>query len=469
MYFLNHITIQPSNHGCSRGSISLLVLIFGMVFTITIGGLALYAGTQYTSAVRTESYEQALSIAQAGAEYYRWHLAHDPKDFTDGTGSPGPYTHAMTDPYGNTDGMFRLTIDPPALGSTIVQITSEGWLTSHPETIRTVKTRYGIPSLAKYAFLHNANVWFGSKITIHGPIFSNGGIRMDGDHDSTVESAKDTYTCGSETGCNPPQTKPGVWGSGGPQSLWQYPALSVDFTSVGLDFAQMRTAAQQSGTYLAPSGSPGHHIIFNSDGTYTVNQVTTTSTVKGWSVETGCETTNQVIKTETTVGTYQIQTKPIIFSENHLWIEGTVNGKVTVAAARFPLDINTMNIWIRNNITYLAKDGQSKLGVIAQNNIYFPLSIPQNYEINAALFAQKGRVLRHHYKYTGCKQYNEAVRQNLLIYGSVISNQKSYWNYGQGSAGFGSGPVSGFSQREIIYDPTFYYDPSPYFPSPGEY
>ena len=128
-----------------------------------------------------------------------------------------------------------------------------------------------------------------------------------------------------------------------------------------------------------------------------------------------------------------------------------------------------MNIWIRNNITYLAKDGQSKLGVIAQNNIYFPLSIPQNYEINAALFAQKGRVLRHHYKYTGCKQYNEAVRQNLLIYGSVISNQKSYWNYGQGSAGFGSGPVSGFSQREIIYDPTFYYDPSPYFPSRGEY
>jgi hypothetical protein len=128
-----------------------------------------------------------------------------------------------------------------------------------------------------------------------------------------------------------------------------------------------------------------------------------------------------------------------------------------------------MNIWIPNNITYVQKDGNSALGLIAQNDIYFGLEIPQDFEINAALFAPNGKIIRHNYRYQGCSQSNMAVRQTLTVYGSIISNLKSYWSYGQGNAGFGNGPTSGFSQREVFYDPNLYYTPPPYFPNQGEY
>ena len=443
-----------------RGSISILVLILGVTFAAAIGGLVIVAATQYTSQARDEAFEKALTVAQAGAEYYRWHLAHDPLDFTDGTGEPGAYVHPLSDPYGATEGTFTLTLSPPASGSSIVTITSQGYVNSYPEIKRTVVARYGIPTLAKYSFLHNANVWFGSGLTVHGQVMSNGGIRMDGVNDSTVQSAKATYTCGSETGCNPSQTKNGVWGAGGPSSLWVFPVPPVDFNALALDFSTMKTAAQNNGVYLAASGA--YHILFTSDGNYTVKKVTTAGNQKGWSVESGCENLYQNITGETVLGTYSIVDKPIIFAEDHVWVEGIVNGRVTVVAARFPIDVNKMNIWIPNNLTYIAKDGHSSLGLFAQNNIYYGLNVPNDFAIDAALLAQNGRIIRHNYKVTGCSNYSSAVRNSLTIYGSVISNQKSYWN-------FGTGPTSGFRTRTITYDSNLYLNPPPYFPDQGEY
>lgn len=445
-----------------NGSISILVLVFGLVFSAAIGGLVLVSLTQYTASTRTEVFERALSIAQAGAEYYRWHLAHDPVDFKDGTASPGPYVHAISDPYGGTEGTFSLTITPPASGSSIVTIESEGWINAHPEIKRTIKARYGIPSLARFSFLHNANVWFGPGITVHGKVMSNGGIRMDGINDSTVQSEKQTYTCGTETGCNPSQNRNGVWGGGGPQALWQFPAPRVDFNALVIDFDTMQDAAIANGLYLGPSLYYGYHIIFNSNGTYTVRKITNANNRRGWSVENGCENLYQAISSESTVGTYSIATKPIIFAEDHLWIDGVVNGRATVVAARFPIDNYNMNMWITNNLTYIAKDGHSSLGLFAQNNIYFGQNIPTNFEINGALLAQKGRIIRHNYNYSGCSSYSTAVRNNLTLYGSVISGQKSYWN-------FGTGPTSGFITRTVTYDPNLFFEPPPYFPAQGAY
>ncbi len=459
---MKNFKFQISSFKFHNGSISIMVLIFGLVFAVAIGGLVLVAATQHNSSLRTEAFEKSLTIAQSGAEYYRWHLAHDPLDFTDGTGQPGPYVHEISDPYGKTEGIFSLTITPPVSGSSIVMISSQGWVKDHPEIKRTINTRYGIPSLAKYSFLHNANVWFGSGITVHGKVMSNGGIRMDGVNDSTVQSAKQTYTCGSETGCSPSQTKPGVWGSGGPQELWQFPVPQADFNALNVDFNNLRTTAMASGVYLGPSGGYGYHLTFTADGTVVITRITSAENRRGWSVERGCENLYQVISTQQSVGTYNINEKQVIFAEDHLWLDGVVNGRATVAAARFPIDINSMNIWINDNLTYIAKDGHSNLGVFAQNNIYYALNVPNNFEINAALLAQKGRIIRHNYRYAFCSSYSNAVRNNLTIYGSVISNQKSYWNYG-------TGPTSGFITRDVTYDPNNYFDPPPYFPTQGEY
>jgi hypothetical protein len=445
-----------------KGSISILVLVFGVVITVAVGGLVLVAATQYTSSTRTEYFERSLSIAEGGANYYRWHLAHSPQDFRDGTANSGPYVHTLNDPYGNTDGTFSLMITPPASGSSIVNITSTGWLNEHPEIKRTIKVRYGIPSLAKYSFLHNANVWFGSGLTVYGKVMSNGGIRMDGVNTSTVGSAQQTYTCGSETGCSPNQTKNGVWGGGGPTNLWQYPVPATDFNSLQIDFNTLKTQAQTNGVYLGQSGYYGYHLVFNVNGTVTITKVKTATNIKGWSDENDCENLYQQIGTEIAVGTYQLSQKPVIFVEDHLWINGVVNGRATVVAARFPLTMNYMNIWINDNLTYIAKDGHSQLGIFAQNNIYMRYGIPTNLEIDAALLASSGRIIRHDYNYGGCSSLSGAVRNSLTIYGSIISNQKSYWNYG-------SPPVSGFTTRNITYDQNLYFQPPPFFPDQGDY
>jgi hypothetical protein len=69
--------------------------------------------------------------------------------------------------------------------------------------------------MARYAFLHNSSVFFGSGVSVHGTVMSNAGIRQDGTNDSVMQSALESYMCGSETGCNPPDIKAGIWGRGG--------------------------------------------------------------------------------------------------------------------------------------------------------------------------------------------------------------------------------------------------------------
>jgi hypothetical protein len=450
--------MNTNNHG----GITILILILGLTITIAIASLVTISAIQYNGSVRKEMFERALTIAQSGVEYYRWHLAHNPLDFKDGTNHNGPYIHTLSDPYGKTEATFSLTISPPSSGSSITTIESTGWLNSHPEIKRKIISRYGIPSLAKYSFLHNSNVWFGSGLTVHGSSMSNGGIRMDGINESTIKSAKQTYTCGTETGCDPSQTKNGIWGSGGPSQLWEFPVTTIDFNSLQVDFALMKTAAQNSGLYLNRSNNYGYHLLFNSNGQFTVYRVTGAQNQKGWDAENGCVNLYQKISSETNIGTYTIANKPLIFIEDNVWVNGIVNGKVTIVAARFPLLSNYMNIWINNNLTYLAKDGHSQIGLIAQNNIYFGLDVPNNFEIDGALLASSGRIIRHNYKYSGCSNYNNGIRSTLVIYGSIISNQKSYWNYG-------TAPTSGFITRDITYDNNLYFNPPPFFPSEGDY
>jgi hypothetical protein len=105
------------------------------------------------------------------------------------------------------------------------------------------------------------------------------------------------------------------------------------------------------------------------------------------------------------------------------------------------------------------------MGLIAQHDIVMPKDVPEDLEINGALLAQSGRVLRHHYNYHGCKEGNPEMKDQLTIFGSVISNLVAYWNFSGGGSGQ---PTSGFVKREIIYDENLYFEPPPYFPSDGE-
>ncbi len=447
----------------NQGSVSVFVLMIGTVFSVLVGGVVLFGAMEFSNVRRTESRYNALSIAEAGIHYYRWHLAHNPNDFQDGIGEPGPYEHGYSDSVSGVAGKYSLEIIPPEVGSEIVTIKSTGWTDQYPGVRRTVTARFGPEPLTRFSFLHNANVWFGSGLTVYGEVLSNGGIRMDGTNESVVQSMKETYTCGSETGCSPSQTKPGVWGSGGPASLWEFPVPFFDFDSVVTDFNLMRQSAQDSGVYLPNSSNWGYHVVFNADGTASVYEVTVAGNRSGWSVENGCENLYQAINSQTLLGTYDLDDNRIIYAEDTVWVDGTVNGDATVVAARLPVGTYTTNMWINGNVVYSTTDGSDNLGLIAQNNIMYVRNLPNEFVINAAMMAQAGRIMRHHYNYWGCSSSSYARRDKLTIWGSVISNQKSYWNF----SGW-SGLQSGFYERDITFNQNAAEIPSPYFPATSD-
>src|SRR6185437_6648273 len=79
--------------------------------------------------------QRAFNIAEAGVNYYMWHLSHSSTDYKDGQSTPttpdptlgyGPYTHNYVDANADTEGTFTLWINPQGNGSTIVSIRSIG-------------------------------------------------------------------------------------------------------------------------------------------------------------------------------------------------------------------------------------------------------------------------------------------------------------------------------------------------------
>lgn len=458
-----------------KGTILPALLIISTAFIISIYGLLFILTLQFDFSERQSASEIGLNIAEAGVNYYRWHLAHDPQDFADGTGLEGEsYEHDYLDPQGTSVGIFSLEIIPPSQGSSVVTIRSTGWSNQYPNIKRTIEASYGQRSFAEFSFISNASTWYGTNITVNGKVHSNNGIRMDGTNTSLVTSAQETYTCGGETGCysqstcNSPCTWasnscscPGVWGGGGDQGLWQYPATQFYFENVSFDFGKMQDDANTDGLYLEPSDYAGYHLLFLSDGTVRAYEVISTSYYNGYDSADGCQRRYQRITNESLIGTYNVSDVPIIFAEDYLWVEGTVRGRVTVVAAGFPVETSTVDIWIPNNILYTTYDGSDTLGLIAQRDIYFGRNIPEDFQIDAVLFAQGGHIIRHAY-YSACGNSSNNVKDSLTINGSVISNGKPYWNWG-------SGPISGFVVRTTNYDPNVLYSPPPYFPTSGTY
>ena len=442
------------------------LLIIASAFIIVIYGLLFILSLQFDFSQRQIAQDKAIDIAEAGINYYRWHLSADPEDYQDGTGSSGEYVHDYRDPQGDIIGQYSLEIDPPTESYPVVTIRSTGWITRYPKVKRTIEAKYGKIILTRYSFLHNSNMWFGNSITVTGPVFSNGGIRQDGHNTSTVESAKQTYTCGLESGCNTPEEKPGVWGNGELDELWDYPVAPIDFESIKVDFDNMKTSAINDGLYLAASGQQGYYLHFTADGNFTVYTVTGTSPIQSYSLEDACTDIYQTIESQTLQGTYAVADTPIIFVEDMVWVDGVVNGKTTVAAARFPLGSFNANIFIKDDLTYLAKDGNHKLGLVAEKDIILTRDIPEYFDLHGALLAQNGRTIRHHYNFFGCKTGGgSSQKKEFNFYGSLISNQRSYWNFSSGP----KSPASGFVKTTLEYDSSNYDDPPPYFPAYGGY
>lgn len=448
------IKILKSN----KGEVLLLMLFVMFIFSLTMFPIINWAVIESKVIRSGVAREQALQIAEAGINYYQWHLAHFPSDYKDGTGANGPYVHDYTDFDTQTViGQYSLVITAPTNGSTIVTIQSTGWTTANPQVKRTITARYGVPSLALYSFLSNAIIWIGSGETVNGQMQSNNGIRFDGTGNAPISSVKSTYTCPSSQGSPCPATKNGVWGSAtqAVKNFWQFPVPAVDFSSLTSNLASMKSSAQSGGLYLPPSNTNGYSLVFNSAGTVSVYKVTSLrNTPTGTDVNGVAHNEDIDYNARSLQYTVAIPANGIMYIEDNTWVEGTVKGRVMVAAAKLPYVASTApTIYIPNNILYQAKDGTNVLGLLAQKDIIVTYNAPTNLEVDAALISQNGS--------TQFLYYSPArIKNSISIYGSIMTFGQWTWTWVNGSGT----NISGFTTTSSTYDNYLLYAPPPSFP-----
>lgn len=455
----------------------MLIVTFIGVFGIVLGTLSSYALTQGRYGRALYAREQALHIAEGGLEFYKWFLAHNPSILEDGTGLVSPYTYTAEDPEGGELGEAVVTASVNTQCNVVQWIDIESRGTSNADVgfPRTLSARYMLPSVAEYSYMLNSNVWAGSDRVIRGPYHSNGGVRMDATHNSDVTSAVAEWNCTTSYNCNPADSDaPGVIGTGSNPALWTYPVPTVNFAAIAVDLNDLQDRAEDEGGihYDPASGSVnsrGYHLVFNSNGTVTISRVTSTIGHPSSSSQYGWGTEYSTINNETTLGTYAIPADcSLLFFEDRVWIEGVVNGKVTVVAATPDSSSTNPDVYLRNNITYAASDGSDGLTVIAERNVLIPLVVPNDLEIHGVFIAQSGHYGRDFFtnsssydsQYRVGSSYSSYVQQNnLTTVGTVVSNGRTgtAWSCG-GSF------CSGFQQRYDYYDQLLAFSPPPFTP-----
>lgn len=478
--------------------------------------------TNFSVVANSVKSQEALNIAEAGINYYLWHLNQNSTDYTDGNAGPqtlsptlgyGPYVHNYVDLNGVDEGTYTLYINPPANNSTIVTVRSIGQVLNSSIT-KTVQAQIGIPSFASYGVVADSALWFGSNETADGPIFSNQGIRMDGPNTSTVSSANSVYTPSASAGGDG-NSHPGVWCNSSvttpidcntrSKNNWLYPAPAIDFNQVSsylctlkkLAFSSSSTTSSLNSNSNACSQTPnestqayiqrsntssssnkGYLIELNSDGTYNLYKVNGQNDTQ--SSYTSALST-QLVSTDNA-----IPSNGVIYVEDNVWVLSNpdFHGRVTIAAGRLSASSSNSysNITIAGPLLYSTKDGADAIGLIAQNSIIVaPYAPPPNttssftFEIDGALLAENGNVWFPDVYSSNpniCTTGWVQPGQQFLFYGSVATRQTWTWSWLDGSTQCGNAAydtaagsyISGFENNTTQYDYNLLYSPPPYYP-----
>lgn len=457
-----------------QGYILLIVLVFSSIGVLVIGGLIHWAITDIQASRQSFEREQSFQIAEAGIDYYRWHLAHAPTDYQDGTGTVGPYVHDFLDKDGNIIGHFSLDITPPPTGSTIVNVISTGSTTSEAAVERSIQVQFAKPSIAKYAVVANDVMRFGDGTEVFGPIHSNQGIRFDGLAHNVITSSVSTYDDPDHSGGNefgvhthnaptdplPPSAvpqRPDVFEVGR-----IFPVPVVDFGGITADLAVIKSEAQALGFYRANSGALGYRIRFKTDGNFDLYRVTayTNAPANCTNVMSQSGWGTWSVGASNFLGTYDIPNNGLIFLEDHVFVDGQIDGeRITLVAATLPDNVGTRrNIIVNNDLLYTNYDGSDVVGLIAQQNFLVGLVSENNLRIDAAVIAQNGFTGRYYYRPPGGGQQRcspNHVRQTVTLQGMIATNIRYGFAYTDGT---------GYTTRNLNYDGMLLYGPPPNFP-----
>jgi Tfp pilus assembly protein PilX len=488
--------------------------------------------TNFTIVGNIVKSQQAFNVAEAGLNYYMWHLNHNATDYKDGQSTPttpdatlgyGPYTHTYTDTNGVNQGTYTLWINPSSNGSTVVTVRSIGQAAG-TSIKRTVQAQIGSPSFASYAVASDSALWFGNTETADGPVASNQGVRMDGPSNSTVSSANATYTPSFAVGGDG-SSHPGVWCNTSvtspvncntrSKSAWVYPVPQIDFNQVSSSLCTMKKVAFAN--YSATSSLASQsNACSQTPGTRTnayVPQLSSSfSTTKGYLIKLNSNNTYDLLKvnsendrltpytsalgTTTVASGINLPSSGVLFVEDNVWVltPTNFNGRLTIASGRLATS-NSTDIVIAGPLLYAAKNGTDALGLVAEQSIFIaPYAPPSNssfnYEVDGALLAENGEVqygengdsasapASYRSSTSNCARGWTNSNQAMTFYGSVATRQTWTWSWlvgGSpcGDAAFdstgGNGYITGFKNDTTQYDYNLQYAPPPSYPLTSGY
>ncbi len=465
-------------------AIAYALIILAMV-SILFTSIIVYISSHLKYSFNRGYREQSFQVAEAGIHYYRWYLAHATSGMNGGQldafwtnsstlGVSGPFEMEYNDPEsGKAVGRFRIELTAPGQGTTIAKIKSTGWTHEFPNSTRSVQARFRRPSWSEYIFLSNSFMNFGDQATVHGKVHSNTGIRFDGIAHNTVSSLVPSFNdpthggssldFGVHTHKNPadPSAPSYPWSGGTVPNRpdvflggREFPVPEVSFTGVTADLSAMKSAAQSGqGVYFDSTGN-GRRIILKNDGTFDVCTVDTYHNVNlsitRYLRASGSGTCSSC--SGLCLRNYPIPNNGVIFVEDNVWVEGSVNNKrISVVAANLSGAGSPADIYIGfTNLRVANYDCNNKIGLVAQRDITVVKDCPDVFVTDAALLAQTGKV--------GISQ-NMSSKNSFTFNGAIASYLQPYFQHG----------VSGFAVRFYNFDNNLLYCPPPYFPTGNEY
>jgi hypothetical protein len=156
----------------NKGIILSSVLVFTMIAIPLIIALTAWFGTTLKGIRTLVQKEQSFHIAEAGIDFYKWHLDKD-QDYLLGV---SPLVREFYDSEGNLVGDFSINIYKE---SDILVAESTGSVNGQPDSSRTIRVKFSRPSYLEYAFISDSASYFREGSEVFGRVHSNGGIRFE--------------------------------------------------------------------------------------------------------------------------------------------------------------------------------------------------------------------------------------------------------------------------------------------------
>ncbi len=380
-------------------AITIILSGFIMVLSVYRMNLHDFAREAVADTVDFYSEKQARLIAESGVRFMMTKLALEPawrgqvQDLEIGSGL--------------TDIKVR---DRNDIGADVVQIHSDGAFNGSLDSVNVIFTLVQASErFSRFSYFSNRedNIWFYTDDTLSGPVHTNGRFKMSGTPVfyglvSSVSSTYDTF------GATFPDFTGGT----------EFGRTPID---LAFSFTELQDAAISGGNYVVNSDL---YLKFQNDGSYQ------SKAGSGGSWQ-----------------TFAIPENGVIASNRNVYVEGVLNGRITVAS--------TKNIYITNDIVYAddpvaSPDSDDLLCLVALQNVIIKDNSDNRevIRVHAAVLARDGSFK--------AENINFSPSTRLELFGGVVQDRR-------GVTGMLGNSEQGY-KKHYTFDKRLVYMFPPYYP-----